>query len=243
MDRDEINYVNAHATSTKAGDMAEYRAIRSTLPGSHVRMNSTKSMIGHLLGAAGAVEAIAAIEAIRTGIPSCCIFMKASLEAWGSVKVAQALMSCFFFLFFWGHVSPPPPPLSGWRRWNTRACSESFLPLFLCLLPLPIIQALLNACAVPSSQFQGNVRGTPPPPPSQPPSDPRMQRYLELAPLLFILQGPASEPVHNGSCLEQALTAPLKSPEAELLAPDRQGAALRVSVFVKSNRGPSRLRF
>ncbi|KAK9854799.1 hypothetical protein WJX84_011795 [Apatococcus fuscideae] len=67
VDRDEINYVNAHATSTKAGDMAEYRAIRSTLPGSHVRMNSTKSMIGHLLGAAGAVEAIAAIEAIRTG--------------------------------------------------------------------------------------------------------------------------------------------------------------------------------
>lgn len=67
IDRDEINYVNAHATSTKAGDMAEYRAIREILPGSHLRMNATKSMLGHLLGAAGAVEAIAAIEAIRTG--------------------------------------------------------------------------------------------------------------------------------------------------------------------------------
>lgn len=64
---EEVNYVNAHATSTPAGDMAEYRAIRAALPGSHLRMNATKSMIGHLLGAAGAVEAIATVQAIRTG--------------------------------------------------------------------------------------------------------------------------------------------------------------------------------
>lgn len=47
--------------------MAEYKALRETIPGDHVRINSTKSMIGHLLGAAGAVEAIASIQAIRTG--------------------------------------------------------------------------------------------------------------------------------------------------------------------------------
>ena len=51
----------------QAGDLAEYRAIRAALPGGHVRMNGTKSMIGHLLGAAGAVEAVATVQAIRTG--------------------------------------------------------------------------------------------------------------------------------------------------------------------------------
>ena len=67
MTADEVNYINAHATSTPAGDMAEYRAIRAAIPGSHVRINGTKSMIGHLLGAAGAVEAVATVQAIRTG--------------------------------------------------------------------------------------------------------------------------------------------------------------------------------
>ena len=47
--------------------MAEYRAIRAAIPSDHVRINGTKSMIGHLLGAAGAVEAVATVQAIRTG--------------------------------------------------------------------------------------------------------------------------------------------------------------------------------
>ncbi len=67
MTADDIGYVNAHGTSTPAGDMAEYRAIRGVLPHDGLRINSTKSMIGHLLGGAGAVEAVALIKAIQTG--------------------------------------------------------------------------------------------------------------------------------------------------------------------------------
>ncbi|GFR42796.1 hypothetical protein Agub_g3761 [Astrephomene gubernaculifera] len=63
----DVNYVNAHATSTLAGDMAEYRALNTVFGHSDLRMNSTKSMIGHLLGGAGAVEAVATIKAIQTG--------------------------------------------------------------------------------------------------------------------------------------------------------------------------------
>jgi 3-oxoacyl-[acyl-carrier-protein] synthase II len=47
--------------------LLEYRAIRSVMGHDSLRMNSTKSMIGHLLGGAGAVEAVATIKAIETG--------------------------------------------------------------------------------------------------------------------------------------------------------------------------------
>ena len=64
---DTINYINAHGTSTNAGDLAESRAVESVLGSAaeQVAVSSTKSMIGHLLGAAGAVEAIFAILALR----------------------------------------------------------------------------------------------------------------------------------------------------------------------------------
>ena len=64
---DKINYINAHGTSTNAGDVAESRAVESVLGSlaSQVAVSSTKSMIGHLLGAAGAVEAIFSILALR----------------------------------------------------------------------------------------------------------------------------------------------------------------------------------
>jgi 3-oxoacyl-[acyl-carrier-protein] synthase II len=64
---DKINYINAHGTSTNAGDLAESRAVETVLgsAASQVAVSSTKSMVGHLLGAAGAVEAIFSILALR----------------------------------------------------------------------------------------------------------------------------------------------------------------------------------
>uniref|UniRef100_A0A9R1VBU8 3-oxoacyl-[acyl-carrier-protein] synthase I, chloroplastic n=1 Tax=Lactuca sativa TaxID=4236 RepID=A0A9R1VBU8_LACSA len=68
---EEVNYVNCHATSTLAGDLAEVNAIKKVFKDtSEIKMNGTKarnSMIGHGLGAAGGLEAIACIKAINTG--------------------------------------------------------------------------------------------------------------------------------------------------------------------------------
>jgi 3-oxoacyl-[acyl-carrier-protein] synthase II len=64
---DEIVHVNAHATSTPQGDVAEAAAIRAALgdAADHVAVSATKSMTGHLLGAAGAIESIATVLALR----------------------------------------------------------------------------------------------------------------------------------------------------------------------------------
>ncbi|MET7969085.1 beta-ketoacyl-ACP synthase II [Micromonospora sp. NPDC005305] len=63
----DIRHVNAHATSTPVGDMLEIGALHKAV-GDHVLLSATKSMTGHLLGAAGALESIATILAIRDGV-------------------------------------------------------------------------------------------------------------------------------------------------------------------------------
>lgn len=67
---DAIGYVNAHATGTKEGDRSEARAIRSVFGDSlaRVKVSATKSMTGHLFGAAGGIEAIISLQALRHGI-------------------------------------------------------------------------------------------------------------------------------------------------------------------------------
>ncbi|GAB3181829.1 3-oxoacyl-[acyl-carrier-protein] synthase II [Micromonospora palomenae] len=65
--KSDIVHVNAHATSTPVGDIAEIKALHEAL-GDHPVLTATKSMSGHLLGAAGALESIATILAIRDGV-------------------------------------------------------------------------------------------------------------------------------------------------------------------------------
>lgn len=66
--KEDVNYINAHATSTPAGDMAEIRAIQKVIPETrNIIINATKSLIGHALGGASGLEAIVTIKAIETG--------------------------------------------------------------------------------------------------------------------------------------------------------------------------------
>ncbi len=67
---EDVDHINTHGTSTPLGDVAELKAIKAVF-GDHapnISINSTKSMTGHLLGAAGAIESIASVMAINEGI-------------------------------------------------------------------------------------------------------------------------------------------------------------------------------
>ena len=66
---EELTYINAHGTSTHHNDLFETRAIKKAF-GAHaydIRINSTKSMVGHMLGAAGAVEFITCVKELQEG--------------------------------------------------------------------------------------------------------------------------------------------------------------------------------
>ncbi len=69
IEKERVNYINAHATSTCVGDVAEAIAIKETFKdhAPKIKINATKSMTGHCLGAAAGIEAVATIEAIRRG--------------------------------------------------------------------------------------------------------------------------------------------------------------------------------
>lgn len=66
---EEVNLINAHATSTPLGDMAEVNALKKIFSNpKSISMNATKSMTGHLLGGAGGIEAVATVKAITEGV-------------------------------------------------------------------------------------------------------------------------------------------------------------------------------
>jgi len=68
IDASQINYVNAHATSTPMGDISELKGIKRVFGEKSIKVTGTKSMTGHLLGAAGAIESIISILSVRDNI-------------------------------------------------------------------------------------------------------------------------------------------------------------------------------
>jgi 3-oxoacyl-[acyl-carrier-protein] synthase II len=64
----DIGYINAHGTSTPFGDLAETNAIKGVFGSDTPPVSSTKSMMGHMLGGAGAAEAVACVLAMRDGV-------------------------------------------------------------------------------------------------------------------------------------------------------------------------------
>lgn len=67
IDAKEVSYINGHGTGTPANDVSEPKAIRTLINENKTPVSSTKSMIGHMLGAAGAAEAVTSILAIQHG--------------------------------------------------------------------------------------------------------------------------------------------------------------------------------
>ena len=93
---EEVDYINAHGTSTQVGDVAEVFATK-TVFGRHAHklaMSSTKSMTGHLLGAAGAIEAIFSLLALRDGVLPPTIGDRQSKDAPTSVAVRLQIQWC-----------------------------------------------------------------------------------------------------------------------------------------------------
>ncbi|MBO7484093.1 MAG: beta-ketoacyl-ACP synthase II [Alphaproteobacteria bacterium] len=65
---DQVDYINAHGTSTPMGDLVEFKAVKEIFDGTNVAMSSTKSMTGHMLGAAGSAEAVYTLLAMQNNV-------------------------------------------------------------------------------------------------------------------------------------------------------------------------------
>ncbi|XP_076932539.1 3-oxoacyl-[acyl-carrier-protein] synthase II, chloroplastic-like [Bidens hawaiensis] len=90
--REDVNYINVHATSTPAGDLKEYQALLHCFgQNKELRVNSKKSMIGHLLGAAGAVEAVATVQLILCF----CHCVMARIRRMDEVAKNSSLRQCY----------------------------------------------------------------------------------------------------------------------------------------------------
>ena len=83
----DVDYINAHGTSTGLGDVGELMAVRELFGDGHACMSSTKSMTGHLLGAAGAIEAIFSVLAIRDNIVPPTINLENPIEEVGDFNL------------------------------------------------------------------------------------------------------------------------------------------------------------
>lgn len=105
---EQLDYINAHGTSTPAGDIAESRAVEKVMgdAAKSVAVSSTKSMIGHLLGAAGAVEAVFSVLAIRDQVAPPTINLENPAEGCNldyvphtarNMKIEHALSNSFGF--------------------------------------------------------------------------------------------------------------------------------------------------
>lgn len=98
---EDVDYINAHGTSTPAGDISETKAIKTVFKehAYQVKVSSTKSMTGHLFGAAGAIEAIITLKSLQDGIypptinldnpdPECDLDYVANQAVEGNIKIA-----------------------------------------------------------------------------------------------------------------------------------------------------------
>ena len=83
----DVDYINAHGTSTGLGDLGELIAVKELFKSDKTCMSSTKSMTGHLLGAAGAIEAIFSVLAIRDNIVPPTINLENPIEEVGDFNL------------------------------------------------------------------------------------------------------------------------------------------------------------